>query len=70
MKKTKILGYNEETPIIECVSRTDCEGLKFYCDFCKREHFHGNADGHRIAHCHKNSPFDKTGYILKLEEEK
>jgi len=37
-----------------------------WCPFCKRFHYHGNAEGHRCAHCHNpNSPFDRTGYIIK-----
>ncbi len=47
------------------------------CPFCKSKHGHGNADGHRIAHCgtkFENANytandgtvlFQKDGYILK-----
>ena len=73
-KKTIILGYKKEKgtyfPIIECTHRTDYfpEGLKFYCAFCKKFHFHGYPEGHRLAHCHNHeSPFEETGYILKLK---
>jgi hypothetical protein len=62
-------------PIIECVPRKDCNGLKFYCVFCNKWHLHGEGEGHRVAHCHKKtnqtyqkSPFDETGYILKLKK--
>jgi hypothetical protein len=31
------------------------------CPFCKSKHGHGNADGHRIAHC--GSKFDNSTFI-------
>jgi hypothetical protein len=43
----------------------------FYCDWCKRWHLHGGEpldedwESHRVAHCHKSTPFDKYGYYLK-----
>lgn len=70
-RKTTILKYekyaDEHIPVIECIPRKDFPtGLRFYCAFCKRYHNHGEGEGHRIAHCHNSeSPFDKTGYILK-----
>ncbi len=76
-KKTQIIGYKDykdevgnivKIPIVLCTHRTDNfpEGLQFYCDFCKKNHLHGEGEGHRVAHCHnENSPFEKTGYILQ-----
>jgi hypothetical protein len=74
-RKTIILGYKREKelfiPVVECTRRKDIDfGLRFYCVFCKKFHLHGKGEGHRIAHCHKpESPFEKTGYILKLNKE-
>lgn len=45
-----------------CGDGVQCRG---WCDFCSRWHYHGNGDGHRVAHCTTvNSPYRKTGYIL------
>ncbi len=72
-RKTIILGYekcgDEQIPIVECIPRTDWpDGLRFYCVFCNKYHLHGDGEGHRVAHCHNgDSPFDKTGYILKIK---
>jgi hypothetical protein len=56
-----------ETPIVEAVERTDGTGLKMYCEYCKAWHLHGHGEGHRVAHCTKDTPYKKTGYILKLK---
>lgn len=32
----------------------------YYCYFCGFHHFHGDIDGHRVAHCH-----DKNGRRIK-----
>ncbi len=71
-KQTKIIGYENNIPIIQAEWRKDfLGGLKFYCEFCKIIHHHGRGAGHRVAHCHNSkSPFDKTGYTLALPEEK
>jgi hypothetical protein len=71
-KKTIIIGYKEigqyKIPIIQTEWRTDFPfGVKFYCDFCKKVHTHGEGAGHRAAHCHnQNSPYGNSGYILQL----
>jgi hypothetical protein len=69
-RETIILGYEENIPVILCKERTDAPitgAMKFYCEFCRKNHNHGIGEGHRIAHCHNpKSPFDKTGYIITL----
>jgi len=56
--------------IILALERTDCKGLKFFCVYCKREHLHGEDEGHRTAHCSNlKSPYLETGYILKRKTE-
>jgi hypothetical protein len=48
--------------------------VRFFCDYCKQYHRHGVPGGlseneHRLAHCtNPDSPYRKTGYILKLAE--
>src|SRR5262245_956223 len=57
----------EETdyPIVDAYA--DREGmLRMWCDYCQKWHFHGQGEGHRVAHCiDDKSPYRKTGYILK-----
>lgn len=73
-KKTKILGYEaikgNEVAVILCEERTDTNlvgAMKFYCDFCKKDHIHGIGEGHRLQHCFDvDSPFDQVGYIITL----
>ncbi len=65
-RRTNILGYTADgIPIIAAVRSGN--DLSFYCQYCKRKHYHGGKDGHRVAHCwvKPDSPFQKTGYILK-----
>lgn len=63
---TKIIGYDEHTPIIKAERRKDVLGYKFFCFYCNKNHYHGEGEGHRAAHCkpNENSPFLKTGYII------
>ncbi|MHA1867427.1 MAG: hypothetical protein ACTSXD_05120 [Candidatus Heimdallarchaeaceae archaeon] len=74
MNKTIILGYKKiqgkNIPVILCEKRKDIpEGMKFYCEFCKRWHLHGKGEGHRAAHCfNSDSPYENTGYILTLNK--
>jgi hypothetical protein len=40
---------------------------RFWCGWCGKWHFHGAGAGHRVAHCTSmNSPYLRSGYILKL----
>ena len=49
------------------ISKSQCA---FYCPACKKLHVHGATNGHRVYHClfhgNPNSPFEKTGYIIKI----
>ena len=71
MKQTIILGYekvqNTKIPILKAEPRHEVY-LKVWCHYCKKYHLHGHGEGHRTAHCpDPDSPFYRTGYILKLE---
>lgn len=45
-------------------------GLRAWCPFCARWHFHGQGDGHRVAHCiEEDSALHATGYILVLADD-
>ena len=56
-----------KTPVIKCLPRPDfLGGMMFFGPFCQRWHYHGRGKGHRCAHCHGNTPFDKTGYKIKM----
>ena len=40
-------------------------GLRTWCPWCDRWHYHGPRYGYRPAHCRKaRSPFKATGYVL------
>ena len=56
-------------PVVRCKEKDG--QWYFFCEFCKRNHYHGPLPGHRNAHCHSElSPFGRTGYILRLEGDK
>lgn len=53
-------------PVLAAVERNAEGHLSAWCPFCRRWHHHGAGEGHRVAHCiNPESPFHKTGYILK-----
>jgi hypothetical protein len=55
-----------EYPTIEAVKSKLGHQLEFYCTYCRKWHFHGRGDGHRVAHCFKpDSPYKRHGYVLK-----
>jgi len=55
------------------VGARDREQLVVWCCWCDAWHYHGAgikgdseypAYGHRVAHCHTDSPYKQTGYVL------
>ena len=48
--------------------------LRVWCGWCDAWHYHGAGEpsgqdsypayGHRVAHCHTDSPYTDTGYTL------
>ena len=74
----KVEGCPIETPIIfgilckgeEASSICFTKGIKFWCVYCNSWHHHSSFDGYRVPHClhGNNSPYHKTGYILKLRD--
>ena len=53
-------------PVLDAYDRQDGCGLAIWCIYCKRYHFHGHGEGHRVAHCFKeDSPYQRSGYTLK-----
>lgn len=59
----------EDIPVVDAVFQVDGVCLKMWCQYCKQWHFHGKGEGHRRAHCIKDTPYKKTGYILRLKKE-
>ena len=57
----------KENPIVKVFKTDNQKQYAFWCSFCNKFHYHGSAElGHRTAHCiNQNSPYHKTGYILK-----
>jgi len=42
--------------------------VRVWCTHCRAWHYHGAADGHRAARCHKpDSPYAETGYIIEVQ---
>ena len=60
-------------PVIKCLPRCDVscvDMLRFWCPFCKRWHYHGRTDGHRVAHCVGQTPYKRSGYEIKMMSKK
>jgi hypothetical protein len=55
----------DEIPVVDALDREDGAGLEMYCQYCKDWHLHGRGDGHRWSHCWNDTPYRKTGYILR-----
>lgn len=79
-RKTELAGYEGIFPIVICdaypinrkffVAEPGEVGWRFYCEYCRCYHHHGDMAGHRVAHCsNPKSPFMETGYILILRSE-
>lgn len=58
-------------PVLACFG-TGSEQYAGWCPFCRRGHYHGLGEGHRVAHCtNEASPFKEGlqqwphGYTLK-----
>lgn len=47
----------------------DPSRVRAWCCWCRRFHYHGAGEGHRVAHCGEGSPFRDGGYLLKLQQE-
>lgn len=52
-------------PVLAAFERNGEGMLTAWCPYCEKWHYHGEGEGHRIAHCDDGSPFQTTGYILK-----
>ena len=39
--------------------------LSVWCAYCRRWHAHANYEGHRLAHCDGETPYRRTGYVLR-----
>ena len=40
---------------------------EIWCQYCRKWHLHGRANGHRVSHCYvETSPYKRTGYVLEL----
>ena len=53
-------------PTLEAVPVDGCtDQWKVWCRYCETFHFHGAINGHRWAHCFRDSsPYRETGYII------
>ena len=56
-----------ERPVLPAVASVDGVNASAWCRYCDRFHTHGNAAGHRVAHCLvEDSPYRDTGYVLEM----
>lgn len=57
----------KDIPTVICYEAES--GVRFFCAYCGEEHKHGDAQGHRVAHCtNLASPYRATGYNLTLSK--
>lgn len=68
-------------PVLNGRISSDASQVTVWCAFCEDWHYHGRprnypggGSGHRVAHCHdwgrygrrhENSPYAKTGYVVR-----
>jgi hypothetical protein len=64
-----------DCPTIECQLEPGKRQVSFFCEYCRRKHYHGNAFhatepgahiGHRIAHCDSDRASRYSSYDLVL----
>ena len=56
----------ETMPVLDAYILDSDGCLAVWCIHCRRWHFHGVGDGHRVAHCDgADSPYQRTGYVLQ-----
>jgi hypothetical protein len=51
-------------PRLPAYPRTDGAGLRVWCCWCDRWHYHSSGYGHRAAHCHNSESPYADGYVL------
>jgi hypothetical protein len=66
LNKMNILGYRGESPVIECYRYSE-HVWYFYCELCKKFHYHSPSNGLFRARC-QTGKFVSSGYYLKLGE--
>jgi hypothetical protein len=69
-KKTIVLRYENNIPIILCELDPSTHFLKFYCEQCHTTHCFDQGEGIKKPHCFvDDSEYIKTGHILELSKE-
>ena len=57
----------QRAPVIKCLPRLDfLGGMRFWCPFCKKWHYHGRGNGSRVEHCDFDSPSHGQSYVIKM----
>lgn len=60
--ETDVIPVLEATPVQGCPDQ-----WAIWCTYCETHHFHGAAEGHRVAHCTEpSSPYRDGGYFITL----
>jgi len=68
LKKYDDFAMNpQRIPVIKCLPRLDfLGGMRFWCPFCKKWHYHGRGNGSRVEHCDFDSPSHGQSYVIKM----
>jgi len=59
------------TPTLLGERMDNSKQIRAWCPYCAKFHYHGdtgNDKEYRAAHCINETPFTKTGYILKIRK--
>lgn len=60
-----IMAIRQGAAAMPAYPRPDCNGLRVWCPWCCRWHYHGVGYGPRRPHCaDRHSPFREHGYVL------
>jgi hypothetical protein len=64
LKTTPIIDWQGDVAIIAAAVADD--RTSFFCEHCREQHFHGQRNGYRMAHCtNADSRLRKSGYVLR-----
>jgi hypothetical protein len=55
-----------DPPVLDAEPDPRGTGWRVWCRHCHCYHRHGALEGHRVAHCRRDTPYRETGYVLRL----
>lgn len=60
----QLLSLDAPTVLAIAVRENGTLRWKMWCKYCEMWHSHGPGEGHREAHCNKETPYVQHGYNL------